>query len=119
MQPIDWYRERRGQASLSGADKNTIIADYNAATGGNFYTDFKPACPNRYSDAIDKIILTMANKDNSGYVLKRGVAFRYKGKMITRANITKEAAEWHIAQNLDNRNDFEVLAKDWDEYANA
>lgn len=54
--------------------------------------------------------------NNSGYILKRGVAFRYKGSIITRHNLTKEAAEWFISQDINNRDKFEELANDWDSY---
>ena len=120
MQNVEWYRERRRTASLSDLDKQIIAEDYNEITGGDFQADFKLTCPNKYTDAIDKILYTMAQQQNtSGYILKSGIAFRYKGKIITRSNITKEAAEWYIKQNLDNRNDFEELANDWDSYEQA
>lgn len=58
----------------------------------------------------------MNKQENGGYILKRGIAFRYKGKVYTADNITAPAAEWYIAQDLKHRDDFEALAKDYDEY---
>lgn len=59
----------------------------------------------------------MEKQDNGGYQLKSGVAFRYKGKIYTRDNITAPAAEWYIKQDLKHRDDFITLAKDYDTYA--
>lgn len=56
------------------------------------------------------------NKSAGGYELKRGVAFRYQGKMYDRRNITAEAAEAYIAQDLRHRDDFEELARPYDSY---
>lgn len=58
----------------------------------------------------------MDKKNNGGYELKAGIAFRYKGKVYNRINITAEAAEWWIRQDLKHRDDFVTLAKDYDEY---
>lgn len=56
------------------------------------------------------------NKNTGGYELKRGVAFRFQGKMYDRRNITSEAAEWYIEQDLRHRDDFEELARPYDSY---
>ena len=120
MQTEDWYRERAGtSASLSVADKSTIEHDWQELTGDSFAAAFNPNCPNRYRDAIIIILSKMKNtdtKNNSGYELKRGVAFRFQGKMYDRRNITAEAAEWYIAQDLRHRDDFEELARPYDSY---
>lgn len=58
----------------------------------------------------------MNKQENGGYILRRGVAFRYKGKIYTANNITADAAEWWIRQDLTHRDDFETLAKDYDAY---
>lgn len=55
-------------------------------------------------------------KPTSGYILKSGAVFKYKGKIITNDNLTAEAAEWYISQDIDNRNQFVELARDYDEY---
>lgn len=59
----------------------------------------------------------MAKIDNGGYELLRGYSFRYKGKVYDCRNITQEAAEWWIKQDLNNRDKFETLGKDYDSYA--
>lgn len=61
----------------------------------------------------------MTKVDNGGYELMRGYSFRYKGKIYDCRNITKEAAEWWIKQDLNNRDKFETLGKDYDSYANS
>ena len=117
MNPEVWYRERLN-ASLTASDKRTIESHYEMVTGKSFAGSFSQNCPNKYKDAITHILIKMKqdNTDNGGYVLKQG-AFRYKGKVITNANMTAEAAEWWIHQNLDNRDQFASLGKDYDSYA--
>ncbi len=61
--------------------------------------------------------MAQQNRDTGGYILKRGVVFRYKGKFVTTDNLTKEAAEWYIKQNLNNRDKFVELGRDYDSYA--
>ena len=58
----------------------------------------------------------MSKRDNGGYRLKAGVAFRYRGIIYTRDNITAPAAEWYIKQDLKHRDDFITLAKEYDSY---
>lgn len=58
----------------------------------------------------------MTKENNGGYVLKRGVVFTYRGKLYSALNVTAEAAEWYIKQDLNHRSDFEVLAKDYESY---
>lgn len=116
MQTQEWYRERVSAPSLSDADKSVIRADWKQATGKNFTASFNARCPNCHHDAAILILRTMNKQENGGYILKRGVAFRYKGKVYTADNITAPAAEWYISQDLKHRDDFEVLAKDYDEY---
>uniref|UniRef100_UPI00405787B5 hypothetical protein n=1 Tax=Alistipes sp. TaxID=1872444 RepID=UPI00405787B5 len=117
-----WYRERasEGFAPLSVIDKEAIKADYKEVFGRYFSDDFSEGCPNCYQDAtilILRKIMAQKNIDAGGYVLKNGVVFKYKGKIITHLNITAAAAEWYIKQNLNNRDKFEELAKDYDSYA--
>ena len=58
----------------------------------------------------------MGKEENGGYILKKGVAFRYKGKIYTDLNLTAEAAEGYIRQDLKHRDDFIELARDYDSY---
>ena len=116
MQSAEWYREKASSPSLSEAEKATIRRDWEKLMGKNFTASFSAHCPNCYHDAAILILRTMNKQENGGYILKRGVAFRYKGKVYTADNITAPAAEWYIAQDLTRRDDFEVLAKDYDEY---
>lgn len=58
----------------------------------------------------------MNKAENGGYILKKGVAFRYKGKIYTDLNLTAEAAEGYIRQDLKHREDFIELARDYDSY---
>lgn len=58
----------------------------------------------------------MSKADNGGYILRKGVAFRYKGTIYTDLNLTADAAEWYIKQDLRHRDDFIELAKDYDSY---
>lgn len=116
MQSAEWYRERVTALSLSEADKAVIRSDWEEATGKDFAASFNARCPNCHHDAAILILRTMNKQDNGGYILKRGVAFRYKGKVYSAGNITAAAAEWYIGQDLKHRDDFEALAKDYDEY---
>lgn len=117
MQTAEWYRERRTNVlSLSAADKATIREDWEALFGRAFAESFNLHCPNCYADAIILILRKMAKHDNGGYELKRGIAFRYKGKVYTASNITPDAAEWYIKQDLTHRDDFVTLARDYDDY---
>lgn len=116
MESAEWYRERAVAPSLSEADKATIRNDWKQSTGKEFTASFNARCPNCYHDAALIILHRMDKKENGGYILKRGVAFKYKGKVYTTHNITAAAAEWYIAQDLNHRDDFEELAKDYDEY---
>ena len=108
MQSAEWYRERVSAPSLSDADKSVIRADWEDITGKDFTASFNARCPNCHHDAAILILRTMNKQEN--------VAFRYKGKVYTADNITAPAAEWYISQDLKHRDDFEVLAKDYDEY---
>lgn len=85
-------------------------------TNKEFFASFNQTCPNCYNDAILMILSTMNRVDSGGYELKSGVTFRYKGKVYTRLNITPQAAEWYIKQDLSHRDDFISLAKDYDSY---
>lgn len=117
MQSEAWYRERVPKALLTEDDKAAIRRDWDAHMGRSFTASFAAHCPNRYHDAATLILRHMATqKDSGGYVLRRGVAFRYKGKIYTADNITADAAEWWIRQDLMHRDDFETLAKDYDAY---
>lgn len=117
MQSDAWYRERVQRASLTEEEQATIRRDWDARMGRSFTASFAAHCPNRYHDAAMLILRQMARQTESGgYVLRRGVAFRYKGKIYTANNITADAAEWWIRQDLMHRDDFETLAKDYDAY---
>lgn len=116
MQSAEWYRDRAYSPTLSVADKATIRQDWEDIKGVAFSASFNVKCPNCYHDAVILILRTMEKKDNGGYVLKRGKAFKYKGKVYTSQNITSEAAEWWIKQDLKHRDDFLELGKDYDIY---
>lgn len=116
-----WYWERRtaSASALTDAEKNEVKVDYEEITGRNWTEDFSVTCPNCFRDAITIILAKMKqnnNQDAGGYVLKSGVVFKYKGKTITHQNITAAAAEWFIKQDLNNRDKFWELAKDYDSY---
>ena len=119
----EWYSERLAELSapLSVLEKYAVRADYEEVSGRLWEESFSLNCPNCYRDSILIInakLRNMSNKENSGgYVLKAGIVFRYKGKTITHTNITKEAAEWYINQDINNRDKFLELAKDYDSYA--
>lgn len=116
MQSAEWYRERVFAPSLSDVDKAVIRADWEDITGKDFTASFNARCPNCHHDAAILILRTMDKQENGGYILKRGVAFKYKGKVYTCQNITPEAAEWWIKQDLKHRDDFLELGKDYDSY---
>lgn len=116
VKSAEWYREKALAPSLSEADKEAIRRDWRRLTGSDFTASFNALCPNCYHDAATLILHTMSKRDNGGYRLKAGVAFRYKGKVYTRDNITAPAAEWYIKQDLTHRDDFLALAKDYDSY---
>lgn len=119
----EWYHERfRSADSLTIAEQEAVRADYEAIAGVSFANSFRPDCPNRYHDAITQILLKMKQtqtNDRGGYLLKTGVVFKYKGKIITNSNLTAAAAEWYIAQNIERRDDFEELGKDYDSFASV
>lgn len=119
MQSAKWYRDRAYSPALSVADKATIRQDWEEIKGVAFSASFNANCPNCYHDAVILILRMMEKKDNGGYVLKRGKAFKYKGKVYTNQNITPEAAEWWIKQDLKHRDDFLELGKDYDSYGRA
>ena len=54
----------------------------------------------------------MNKQENGGYILKRGVALRYKGKVYTADKITAPAAVWYISQDQKQPADFLLLAKE-------
>ena len=117
----EWYNERLAElsASLSLFERDSIRADYEEISGRAWEESFSPNCPNCYRDAILIInakIRNMSNEKSGGYVLKSGIVFKYKGKTITHLNITAEAAEWFIKQDLRNRDKFVELANDYDSY---
>lgn len=114
MQSAEWYREKALKPSLSEADKATIRNDWRRLTGKDFTASFNARCPNCYHDAATLILRTMSKRDNGGYQLKAGVAFRYKGKVYHRDNITASAARWYLRQDPKHRLDFIALAKDYD-----
>lgn len=116
MQTQEWYRERVSAPSLSDADQGCYQSGLGGDTGKDFTASFNARCPNCHHDAAILILRIMNKQENGGYILKRGIAFRYKGKVYTADNITAPAAEWYIAQDLKHRDDFEALAKDYDEY---
>lgn len=116
MQPAEWYKERVFRPSLSEADKAFVRQDWEQLTGASFHTSFSPGCPNCYNDAILLILRVMNKSDKGGYELKAGASFRYKGKVYTRQNITPEAAEWWIKQDINHRDEFVTLAHDYDSY---
>ena len=117
MQSEAWYRERMLKTSLTEEEQAAIRRDWDAHMGRSFTASFSTHCPNRYHDAATLILRHMTtHKESGGYVLRRGIAFRYKGKIYTANNITAEAAEWWIGQDLMHRDDFEALAKDYDAY---
>ena len=116
MQTQEWYRERVSAPSLSDVDKSVIRADWKQVTGKDFTASFNARCPNCHHDAAILILRTMDKQENGGYILKRGVAFTYKVKVYNADNITAAAAEWYNTPELTPRDDFEVLAKDYDEY---
>ena len=119
MQSAEWYREAALKPSLSEAEKAVIRKDWEKLTGKNFTASFSTRCPNCYHDAATIILRTMSKRDNGGYQLKAGVAFRYRGIIYTRDNITAPAAEWYIKQDLKHRDDFITLAKDYDSYGKS
>lgn len=116
MNTKEWYREKASANSLTYSDKTIIKADWKQLNGTDFSSSFNDKCHNCYHDAIILILRAMNKQETGGYILKKGVVFKYKGKLYTSSNITSQAAEWYIAQDLNHRNDFDVLAKDYDEY---
>lgn len=116
MKSAEWYREKALKPSLSEAEKAAIRQDWDKFTGKEFAASFNARCPNCYHDAATLILRIMSKQENGGYVLKRGIAFRYKGKIYTADNITAAAAEAYIKEDLKHRDHFEVLAKDYNEY---
>jgi len=115
----EWYEEKLREAFLTISDQETIRAQYQTVTGESFEVSFRPNCPNRFRDAITLILVKMKQEQNTsrgGYLLKQGVVFKYKGKIITNVNLTAASAEWYIAQNLDHRDDFEELGRDYDSF---
>lgn len=118
MQSAEWYREKVLTPSLSEADKAIIRSDWRQLAGKDFTASFNARCSNCYHDAATLILHTMSKQDSGGYQLKAGIAFRYKGKVYSRNNITAPAAEWYIKQDLKHRDDFITLAKDYDSYGN-
>ena len=116
MQPYDWYKELSRKTILSDEEKKIIRADWEEQTGRPFGSSFNPSCKNCYNDAIHLIRRFMSKADNGGYILRKGVAFRYKGTIYTDLNLTADAAEWYIKQDLRHRDDFIELAKDYDSY---
>lgn len=120
---LEWYYERFQSADfLTNAEQEAVRADYEAIMGASFVNSFRPDCPNRYHDAITQILLKMKqaqNTERGGYLLKTGIVFKYKGKIITNSNLTAAAAEWYIAQDINHRDDFEELGKDYDSFVAA
>ncbi len=116
MQSAEWYRARSYTTLLTDADKAIIRNDWAELKKQDFYSSFSNRCPNCYHDAIILILRKMDKPDNGGYELKSGIAFRYKGKVYTKNNITAQAAEWYIKQDLNHRDDFISLGKDYDGY---
>lgn len=117
----EWYSERKAAtaASLTSSERAEVESDFEEITGRKWADSFSPTCPNCIRDAITIILAKMKqnnNQDTGGYVLKAGVVFKYKGKIITHTNITAKAAEWYIKQDLNNRDKFHELAKDYDSY---
>lgn len=114
MQSAEWYREKVLEPSLSEADKAIVRNDWRRLTGKDFTASFNVRCANCYHDAATLILRTMSKRDNGGYQLKAGVAFRYKGKVYHRDNITASVARWYLRQDPKHRGDFIALAKDYD-----
>lgn len=102
---------------LEEAEKKAIYNDWRAITGKEFTASFNTRCKNCYHDAVILILQAMNKQDNGGYQLLPGVAFKYKGRIITQHNITADAAEYWIQQDLKNRDYFLSLGKDYDSYA--
>lgn len=118
MQSAEWYRDRAMRPSLTVAEKATIRQEWAKLMGSEFSASFNPGCPNCYHDAVILILRAMTKDETkSKYELKRGVVFKYHGKVYSSRNITDEAAEWWIKQDLKHRDDFITLAKDYDSYA--
>lgn len=116
MHTEEWYLTRN-VAALTAAERTTIEEEFREVTGNAFAESFSLNCPDRYRDAITIILKTMKNeKGAEGYVLKAGIVFKYKGRWITCDNITSAAAEWWIEQDLQHRDDFHELARDYDSY---
>lgn len=116
MQPAEWYRERVLAPSLSEAEKAVVRSDWEQLTGKDFTASFNARCPNCYHDAATLILHTMSKRDSGGYRLKAGVAFRYKGQVYHRDNITPQAAEWYLRQDPKHRDDFIAFAKNYDSH---
>lgn len=117
MESAAWYRAKALWPSLAEAEKAAIRDDWREITGKEFSASFNPRCQNCYHDAAILILRAMNKQDNGGYELLPGIAFKFKGKVITQHNITPEAAEYWIRQDLKNRDFFINLAKDYDSYA--
>lgn len=120
LSPI-WYNERLADnsAPLTLLEEQCVRADYETVTGRLWSESFSVNCPNCYRDAITLICLKMKqneNKDSGGYVLKPGIVFKYKGKLVSSRSITKDAAEWYIKQDINNRDKFMELGRDYDSY---
>lgn len=116
MHTRDWYKAISSKTMLTDDEKAIIRAEWEELTGRTFGSSFNPSCKNCYNDAIILIHRKMNKAENGGYILKKGVAFRYKGKIYTDLNLTAEAAEGYIRQDLKHREDFIELARDYDSY---
>ncbi len=120
MQSVEWYRERMVRpSSLTDAEKASIREDWREVMGVDFAVSFNLRCPNCYHDAAILIMRKMDNKNNSGYILKKGIVVRFQGKLYSDDNITDKAAEAYIREDLSRREDFITLAKEWEEYENG
>ena len=129
MQSAEWYRERVSAPSLSDADKSVIRADWKQATGKNFTASFNARCPNCHHDAAILILRTMNKQENGGkswlnpysevaqmYIADLSLECVRAGCSAIMLDGGQFPAEWYISQDLKHRDDFEVLAKDYDEY---
>lgn len=116
MHYIGWYKALSSKTYLSDEEKEVIRAEWEELTGRSFGSSFNPSCKNCYNDAINLIRIRMSKSDAGGYILKKGVAFRFKGKIYTDQNLTAEAAEGYIRQDIKHRDSFIELAHDYDSY---
>jgi hypothetical protein len=104
------FRELAACKAMTEADKELIERVYEEVFRHPLSLDFVATCPNKYNDAAAAIASYYRRHEGGcDYVLKRGVVFKYKGRIITTQNLTNESAEWFISQDERNKDKFIVI----------